>query len=99
MARAVGRAAEVAELAELVGAGGGRAAGLVAASPLAEAYRVAALIREEERIKTLVIDAEKNGFLSFGLARGLAEALGAVYYKIEDLKADLLVEAVRAMQE
>ncbi|MEW6771674.1 MAG: putative cobaltochelatase [Bacillota bacterium] len=74
-----------------VGVGGGK--------PLAEAHQVAALIREEERIKTLVIDAEKNGFLSFGLARGLAEALGAVYYKIEDLKADLLVEAVRAIQE
>lgn len=74
-----------------VGVGGGK--------PLAEAHQVAALIREKERIKTLVIDAEKNGFLSFGLARGLAEALGAVYYKIEDLKADLLVEAVRAIQE
>jgi magnesium chelatase subunit D len=74
-----------------VGVGGGK--------PLAEAHQVAALIREEERIKTLVIDAEKNGFLSFGLAQGLAEALGAVYYKIEDLKADLLVEAVRAIQE
>ncbi|MEW6573438.1 MAG: putative cobaltochelatase [Bacillota bacterium] len=67
--------------------------------PLAEAHQVAALIREEERIKTLVIDAEKNGFLSFGLARGLAEALGAVYYKIEDLKADLLVKAVRTLTD
>ncbi|MDI6632513.1 MAG: VWA domain-containing protein, partial [Thermoanaerobacteraceae bacterium] len=74
-----------------VGVGGGK--------PLAEAHQVAALIREEERIKTLVIDAEKNGFLSFGMARGLAEALGAVYYKIEDLKADLLVEAVRTLTD
>jgi magnesium chelatase subunit D len=66
--------------------------------PFAEARQVAALIRMEERIKTLVVDVEKDDFLSFGLARELAEVLGAVYYRIEDLKADFLVETVRAIQ-
>jgi magnesium chelatase subunit D len=63
--------------------------------PRAEVRRVAEMIREEERIKTLVIDVEKEGFITFGLARELAFALGAEYYKIDDLKADILVQAVR----
>jgi len=66
--------------------------------PLAEARRVAETICDEERIKTLVIDVEKNGFLTFGLARELAGALGADYYKIDDLKADTLVQAVRQVE-
>ncbi|WP_245574366.1 putative cobaltochelatase [Desulfovirgula thermocuniculi] len=63
--------------------------------PLAEALRVAELIRDEERIKSIVVDVEKEGFFAFGLARRLAFALGADYYKIDDLKAEALVQAVR----
>lgn len=66
--------------------------------PLVEARHIAGKICEEERIKTLVIDVEKNGFLTFGLARELAGALGADYYKIDDLKADTLVQAVKQME-
>jgi magnesium chelatase subunit D len=73
--------------------------GLADGKPLEEAWRVAALIREEQRIKSLVVDVEKEGFLSFGLARRLAAALGAAYYRIEDLKADVLVEVVRALTD
>ncbi|MDK2881261.1 MAG: magnesium chelatase subunit [Clostridia bacterium] len=62
--------------------------------PLAEAFRVAELIKEERRIKALVVDVEDNGFLSFGLARQLAAALEADYYKLQDLKAERLLEAV-----
>ncbi|MCL4516033.1 MAG: VWA domain-containing protein, partial [Firmicutes bacterium] len=72
---------------------------LARAKPLDEVWRVAALIREERRIKSLVVDAEKDGFLAFGLARRLADSLGAEYYKIDDLRADVLVAAVRALQE
>lgn len=63
--------------------------------PLAEALRVAELIRDEERIKSIVVDVEKEGFFAFGMARRLAFALGADYYKIDDLKAEALVQAVR----
>ncbi len=63
--------------------------------PLAEALRVAEVIRDEERIKSIVVDVEKEGFFAFGLARRLAFALGADYYKIDDLKAEALVQAVR----
>lgn len=64
--------------------------------PLSEVDKLAELINEDIRIKSLVIDVEKKGFLSFGLAKKLAQNLGAEYYKIEDLKADTLVEAVRS---
>jgi magnesium chelatase subunit D len=73
--------------------------GLNGGKPLEDAWRAAALIREEERIKSVVVDAEKEGFLRLGLARRLAETLGAAYYRIEDLRAETLVEAVRAVTE
>lgn len=67
--------------------------------PLAETRHVAEIIRNEERIKTLVIDVEKNSFLAFGLASELADMLGADYFKIDDLKADTLVKAVNMLGE
>lgn len=66
--------------------------------PLVEARRAAEIIRNDERIKALVIDVEKGTFLTFGLARELALTLGADYYKIEDLKADTLVQAIKQLE-
>lgn len=66
--------------------------------PLLEARRVAEIIRNDARIKTLVVDVEKDGLVTFGLARELALALGAEYYRIDDLKAGKLVQVVREMQ-
>jgi len=68
-------------------------------SPLAEVRRAAEFIRREERIKTLLIDVEADDFLRFGLARELAEILGARYFKIDDLKADTLVQAVKTAEQ
>lgn len=65
--------------------------------PLAEAARAAGMIREEEQIRSLVVDVEKSGFLSFGLARQLAEVMDADYYELDELKADRLVEAVHGV--
>ncbi len=62
--------------------------------PFAEAARAAGIIKEEERIKSLVVDVESSGLLTFGLARQLAEAMNAEYYKLDDLKTDSLVEVV-----
>lgn len=67
--------------------------------PLAEVRRAAEIIRAEERIKTLVVDVEKNGFLTFGLARELAAAIGAEYHKIDDLEADTLVQTVKGLRD
>src|SRR5665648_101362 len=63
--------------------------------PFKEALKAAEIIQEEARIKSIVIDVEKKGFLTFGLARELAHSLGAEYFKIDDLKADSLVQVVR----
>jgi len=72
--------------------------GLDGGNPRDDVHRVAALIWGEARIRTLVVDVERGGFIFFGLAREMAAVLGADYYRIEDLKADVLVEAVRALQ-
>ncbi|MGO0123103.1 putative cobaltochelatase [Desulfothermobacter acidiphilus] len=66
-------------------------------NPWEELERLAALLREEERIKTLVVDVEQEGFLRFGLARRLANMLGAHYYPLEELKAESLLAAVHDM--
>ncbi|TDA64025.1 MAG: putative cobaltochelatase [Clostridia bacterium] len=73
--------------------------GLGQGKPWDEVRQVADLIRREERIKVLVVDVEKDGFLAFGLARELAGVLEAGHYQIEALKADTLVRAVRDMQD
>jgi magnesium chelatase subunit D len=68
--------------------------------PMEETLQAAELIGKEERIKSLVIDVERQGLLTFGLARKLAGCLGAEYCKIDDLKADALVQAIsRAVSE
>lgn len=63
--------------------------------PLHEARELAEGIREDERIRTLVIDTEPEGVTALGLARELARHLGAGYHRIEDLKAQDIVTALR----
>jgi len=69
--------------------GGNAADGL----PAAEAKAVASLVRQA-RIPAAVIDTEVE-FITLGLVRPIAEAMGAHYLKLEDLRADSLAEAVR----
>jgi magnesium chelatase subunit D len=61
--------------------------------PLADALLQAAALREA-RIPALVVDTEQ-GVLKLGLARRLAEALGAVCLRLEELAADTLTKAVK----
>ncbi|MCD6185888.1 MAG: putative cobaltochelatase [Deltaproteobacteria bacterium] len=63
--------------------------------PLAEAMEMAEEIKNNTRINTAVVDVEKPGLISFGLAHQLSDQMGAKYFKIEDLKADTLVNALR----
>lgn len=49
-----------------------------------------------EGIQTIVVDTEVD-FIKLGLARKLAAAMSARYYRIEDLEADVLAEAVRSL--
>jgi len=63
--------------------------------PLAEAMEMAEEIKNDPRINTAVIDVEKQGLISFGLSHQLSNRMGAKYFKVDDLKADTLVEVLR----
>ncbi|MEW6658006.1 MAG: putative cobaltochelatase [Thermodesulfobacteriota bacterium] len=63
--------------------------------PVAEALAFARKMALDERTKYIVVDTEEAGIVSFGLAVELAGAFAADYFKIEDLKANELVDVVR----
>ncbi|MDI6789082.1 MAG: putative cobaltochelatase [Thermodesulfobacteriota bacterium] len=68
---------------------------LYGGKPVVESMEIANVIRDDSRIRSVVIDVEKAGMISFGLARQLSIQMGARYFKIEDLKANDLLEAIR----
>ncbi len=63
------------------------------APPQQEAYQIADVIAARD-IKAIVIDTEHPNF-ERGLSRKLAEHLKGSYYRLEDLRDDGLVQAVR----
>jgi magnesium chelatase subunit D len=63
--------------------------------PFEEALRLARAMALESRVKYLVVDTEEPGIITFGLARKLAEELGAEYFKTGDLLAKTLVDIVK----
>ena len=63
-------------------------------TPLQEIKTVASRLREEG-IQSAVIDTESS-MIKFGLAQQISTALGATYLTLETLKADSIVNAVRA---
>jgi magnesium chelatase subunit D len=60
--------------------------------PVDEAFGFASKMAFEERVKYVVVDTEPSGIVTFGLADKLSFVLGADYFKIEDLKANELVD-------
>lgn len=62
--------------------------------PVADALRAAELIRQDH-IHTVVVDTEKD-FISLHIARQLADAMDATYYKVDELKADQLQTIVKS---
>jgi magnesium chelatase subunit D len=63
--------------------------------PVEEAFRLAAAMALDERVRHIVVDTEESGPVTFGLARRLSAALQAQYFKIEDLKAQTLMEILK----
>ena len=63
-------------------------------SPLDEAYAAAGIIGND-KIPSVVVDTE-SGFIRLGMVQPVAEAMGAQYLKLEDLRADNIAEAVRS---
>lgn len=72
-------------------------AALMAGDPFTEAQEMGRRIAGEG-IQTIVVDTEVE-FIKLGLAKQLAAAMGARYYRIEDLEADVLAEAVRDLSK
>ena len=63
--------------------------------PVDEALMLAQAMAQDERTRHIVVDTEEDGLVTFGLARNLAAALHAQYFKIDDLKAQSLVNIVK----
>jgi magnesium chelatase subunit D len=59
-----------------------------------EEARAFARLFHEKHISSVVVDTEL-GYIKLGLARSIAEAMGARYIKLDDLRADRLADAVR----
>ena len=59
----------------------------------AEAVFIASLVRDR-RIPAVLVDTEAD-FIKLGLARPIAEAMGATYLRLEDLQAENLAQVVR----
>lgn len=66
--------------------------------PFAEAIEMAADIKDNAGFNSVVVDVEKPGLISFELARQLSFHMGASYFKIEDLRADVLLDALCEIQ-
>jgi magnesium chelatase subunit D len=69
---------------------------------LDELFEIAKMIREDKRIKTLVIDTEEKRFSVFrnsatspSMAQRIAASMGSSYCKIEDFRAGGIVRAVK----
>ncbi|NDJ79232.1 MAG: magnesium chelatase subunit D family protein [Chloroflexi bacterium] len=65
------------------------------ALPHEEALNIATKMADETRIKFVVVDTEPAGVVTFGLASRLAIQLNADYFKIEDLRAQDLIDIAR----
>ena len=76
-----------------VAMGGAGGDGRPASKPLDEAKAVAALVAQQH-IPAAVVDTEVD-FIRLGLAKPIAEAMGAHYLMLEDLQAGNLADAVR----
>jgi len=66
--------------------------------PIDEAMRMAEAMSHDERVQYIVVDTEEEGLVTFGLAKRLAALLQADYFKIDDLKAEALVDIVKGKQ-
>jgi len=65
-----------------------------------EIYKIADLLAIEDRLRSIVIDAEEKRLGSFGRSKKLAEALDARYYVLEDLMDHRgILETVKKEQE
>lgn len=63
--------------------------------PLVEALQAGEIIGRNDKVKSMVVDVEKKRRVTFGITRELAWMMDADFYRLEELKAETLVDAVR----
>ena len=63
--------------------------------PMEESLELGARLAGDERIRCIVVDTESQGLVHFGLARKLAHFMKARYFKVDDLKAETLLNIVK----
>ena len=66
--------------------------------PMEEALTLGTRMAADGRIRFVVVDTEEQGLINFGLAAQMAGALEAGYFKVEDLKANQLLEIARGTE-
>ncbi len=66
--------------------------------PQEEAFDFAEKMATDSRVMYIVVDTEKTGLVMFGLAMQLARILNARYFKIEELRAEQLVNIIKERQ-
>ncbi len=59
-----------------------------------EIYEICRLIQKEQRVRSLVIDAEEKRLGSFGRSKKLAQALNAKYYVLEELVREEILKTI-----
>ncbi|MEJ2718177.1 MAG: VWA domain-containing protein, partial [Deltaproteobacteria bacterium] len=64
--------------------------------PFWEALDLARTIAADKRVTSIVVDAEETDGFRFGLSERLADVLKAEYFRIKDLKADVLLRIARS---
>ena len=63
--------------------------------PMEEVFAMASRMGADERVQYIVVDTETDSMMRFGLARRLSEETNGAYFKIDDLKADTLMNIVK----
>ena len=66
--------------------------------PKQELMEISEKLRAFSYINTMVLDIERKGAMSFGIAKEMALRMGANYQKIETLKSDAIISAIERVR-
>ena len=66
--------------------------------PKQELLEISEKLRAFPYINTMVLDIERKGAMSFGIAKEMALRMGASYQKIETLKSDTIISAIERVR-
>lgn len=66
--------------------------------PKQELMEISEKLRAFPYINTMVLDIERKGAMSFGIAKEMAMRMGANYQKIETLKSDAIISAIERVR-